>query len=56
MLFLNLVPPTPFSKLEKGEKIHISREKSPLSNMERGFRGEVAFRINYETDHLGVGV
>jgi len=41
MILLHLIPPPPFSTLEKGEKINISRIKSPLSKMERRFRGEV---------------
>ncbi|MCL4256283.1 MAG: DUF2029 domain-containing protein, partial [Anaerolineae bacterium] len=48
----NLIPPTPFSRLEKGEKIKnacvdvINRVRtSPLSILERGFRGEVFVSI-----------
>jgi len=40
-IILNLIPPPPFSNLEKGEKIEFFCVKSPLSKMERGFRGEV---------------
>jgi hypothetical protein len=43
--FFNLIPPTPFSSLEKGEKTILGVGLSPLARLERGFRGEVIFRI-----------
>ena len=45
IIFLNLIHPTPFSTLEKGEKTYFKVGLSSLSKMERGFRGEV-----YSTD------
>jgi hypothetical protein len=40
----NLIPPTPFSSLEKGEKTILWVGLSPLSIVERGFRGEVDYK------------
>ena len=43
--FFNLIPPTPFSSLEKGEKTIMRVGLSPLARLERGFRGEVNGKI-----------
>jgi len=42
-LFPNLISPTHFSNMEKGENIYFQVGLSPLSSLERGFRGEVYF-------------
>ncbi len=47
-MFLNLIPPTPFSNMEKGEKINMTREKKSPLHLERGFRGEVVSNIRFE--------
>jgi hypothetical protein len=41
----DLIPPTPFSILEKGEQTCFWMVLSPLSVWERGFRGEVVNTI-----------
>ncbi len=48
IMFLNLIPPTPFSNMEKGEKINMTREKKSPLHLERGFRGEVVSNIRFE--------